>query len=264
MLRSKIIVVKIGGSTLGQNDTTLEDLVTLQKKKVPVVVVHGGGNAVTDWLSKLHISTRFVQGLRVTDEDTLKVVTAVLAGLINKELVSEICRRGGKAVGISGADGAIVTGKNRNRELGLTAEELTVNSRLLKVLLNNGYMPVIAPVCINAQAGDRDDNNLLNVNGDTIAAEIAAALDARKLIFLTDVPGIYDDSRQVITHIDVGKARNMIESGTASGGMVAKLEAGVIAARKVSLTRIIDGRVGHALIDEIEGKGKGTTIVNHK
>ncbi|MDD5397495.1 MAG: acetylglutamate kinase [Dehalococcoidia bacterium] len=264
MFRSKIIVVKIGGSTLGQNDTTLEDLVTLQKKRVPVVVVHGGGNAVTDWLGKLHISTRFVQGLRVTDEDTLMVVTAVLAGLINKELVSEITRRGGKAVGISGADGAIVVGKNRSRELGLTAEELTVNSRLLKVLLNNGYMPVIAPVCINALAGDRDDNNLLNVNGDTIAAEIAAALDAGKLIFLTDVPGIYDDSRQVITHIDVGKARNMIENGTASGGMVAKLEAGVIAARKVSLTRIIDGRVEHALIDEIEGKGKGTTIVNHK
>jgi acetylglutamate kinase len=125
-------------------------------------------------------------------------------------------------------------------------------------------MPVIAPVCINAQPGDREDNNLLNVNGDTIAAEIAAALDARKLIFLTDVPGIYDDSRQVITHIDVGKARNMIDRGTASGGMVAKLEAGMIAARKVSLTRIIDGRVGHALIDEIEGKGKGTTIVNQK
>jgi len=264
MFRSKIIVVKIGGSTLGQNDTTLEDLVNLQKKKVPVVVVHGGGNAVTDWLSRLHISTRFVQGLRVTDEDTLKVVTAVLAGLINKELVSEISRRGGKAVGISGADGAIVMGTNKNRELGLTAEELTVNSHLLKALLNAGYMPVIAPVCINARAGDRDDNNLLNVNGDTIAAEIAAAMDARKLIFLTDVPGIYDDSRQVITHIDVGRARNMIESGTASGGMVAKLEAGVIAARKVSLTRIIDGRIAHALIDEIEGKGKGTTIVNQQ
>ncbi len=263
MLRSKIIVVKIGGSTLGQHDTTLEDLVTLQKKKVPVVVIHGGGNAVTDWLSRLHISTRFVQGLRVTDEDTLKVVTAVLAGLINKELVSEISRKGGRAVGLSGADGAIVMGKNKNRELGLTAEELTVNSHLLKVLLNSGYLPVIAPVCINVRAGDNGDNNLLNVNGDTIAAEIAAALNARKLIFLTDVPGIYDDSRQVITHIDVGRARDMIESGTASGGMVAKLEAGVIAARRVSLTRIIDGRVEHALIDEIEGKGKGTTIVNH-
>ncbi len=263
MLRSKIIVVKIGGSTLGQHDTTLEDLVTLQKKKVPVVVIHGGGNAVTDWLRRLHISTRFVQGLRVTDEDTLKVVTAVLAGLINKELVSEISRKGGRAVGLSGADGAIVMGKNKNRELGLTAEELTVNSHLLKVLLNSGYLPVIAPVCINVRAGDNGDNNLLNVNGDTIAAEIAAALNARKLIFLTDVPGIYDDSRQVITHIDVGRARDMIESGTASGGMVAKLEAGVIAARRVSLTRIIDGRVEHALIDEIEGKGKGTTIVNH-
>jgi acetylglutamate kinase len=262
MLGSKIIVVKIGGSTLGQHDTTLEDLVTLQKKKVPVVVVHGGGNAVTDWLSKLHIPTRFVHGLRVTDEDTLKVVTAVLAGMINKELVSEICRLGGKAVGISGVDGATVLGKNNNRELGLTAEELMVDDRLLRVLLNSGYMPVIAPVCINAVLKGNEDTNLLNVNGDTIAAQIAATLKARKLIFLTDVPGIYDESKQVVPHIDISKARDMIESGTASGGMIAKLEASMIAAHKVSLTRIIDGRVSHALFDEIEGKGKGTTIVN--
>jgi acetylglutamate kinase len=262
MLGSKIIVVKIGGSTLGQHDTTLEDLVTLQKKRVPVVVVHGGGNAVTDWLSKLHISTRFVHGLRVTDEDTLKVVTAVLAGLINKELVSEICRLGGKAVGISGVDGAIALGKNNNRELGFTAEELTVNAHLLRVLLNGGYMPVVAPVCLNSAPKGNEDTNLLNVNGDTIAAQIAAALKARKLIFLTDVPGIYDESKQVVPHIDVSKARTMIESGAASGGMIAKLEAGMIAARKVSLTRIIDGRVSHALFDEIAGKGKGTTIVN--
>ena len=262
MLGSKIIVVKIGGSTLGQHDTTLEDMVTLQKKRVPVVVVHGGGNAVTDWLTRLHISTHFVHGLRVTDEDTLKVVTAVLAGMINKELVSEICRLGGKAVGISGVDGAMALGKNNNRELGLTAEEVTVNDRLLRVLLNSGYMPVVAPVCMNITLKGNEDTNLLNVNGDTIAAQIAAALKARKLIFLTDVPGIYDESKQVVSHIDVSKARDMIESGTASGGMIAKLEAGMIAAHKVSLTRIIDGRVSHALLDEIEGKGKGTTIVN--
>jgi len=262
MLGSKIVVVKIGGSTLGQHDTTLEDLVTLQKKRVPVVVVHGGGNAVTDWLTRLHISTHFVHGLRVTDEDTLKVVTAVLAGMINKELVSEICRLGGRAVGISGVDGAMALGKNNNRELGLTAEEVTVNERLLRVLLNSGYMPVVAPVCMNITLKGNEDTNLLNVNGDTIAAQIAAALKARKLIFLTDVPGIYDESKQVVSHIDVSKARDMIESGTASGGMIAKLEAGMIAAHKVSLTRIIDGRVSHALIDEIEGKGKGTTIVN--
>jgi len=262
MLGSKIVVVKIGGSTLGQHDTTLEDLVTLQKKRVPVVVVHGGGNAVTDWLTRLHISTHFVHGLRVTDEDTLKVVTAVLAGMINKELVSEICRLGGRAVGISGVDGAMALGKNNNRELGLTAEEVTVNERLLRVLLNSGYMPVVAPVCMNITLKGNEDTNLLNVNGDTMAAQIAAALKARKLIFLTDVPGIYDESKQVVSHIDVSKARDMIESGTASGGMIAKLEAGMIAAHKVSLTRIIDGRVSHALIDEIEGKGKGTTIVN--
>ena len=120
----------------------------------------------------------------------------------------------------------------------------------------------LAPVCMNITLKGNEDTNLLNVNGDTIAAQIAAALKARKLIFLTDVPGIYDESKQVVSHIDVSKARDMIESGTASGGMIAKLEAGMIAAHKVSLTRIIDGRVSHALLDEIEGKGKGTTIVN--
>jgi len=262
MYKSKIIVVKIGGSTLGQNDTTFEDLVILQKKKVPVVVIHGGGNRVTDWLGKLNISTRFVHGLRVTDEDTLKVVTAVLAGMVNKELVSEINRLGGRAIGLSGADGAIVLGKNVNPELGLTAEQLTVDTRLLKLLLNYGYIPVVAPICMNANLNGREETNLLNVNGDTIAAEIAAALNARKLIFLTDVPGIYDGSKQVIAHIDPDTAKSMINSGTASGGMVAKLEAGIIAAKRVSLTRITDGRVPHALIDEIEGKGKGTTIVD--
>jgi len=262
MLRSKIIVVKIGGSTLGQHDTTLQDLVTLQKKKVPVVVVHGGGNAVSDWLAKLNIPTRFVQGLRVTDAITLKVVTAVLAGMINKELTAQINRLGGKAIGISGVDGFMVTGKNKSRELGLTAEELTVDPHLLRVLLNSGYMPVIAPLCMNCAYDDKEETDLLNVNGDTIAAQIAASLGASKLIFLTDVPGIYDESKEVVPHIDTGAARSMIESGTASGGMIAKLEASLIASQKVALTRIIDGRLEHALLDEIEGKGTGTTIVN--
>lgn len=262
MFGTKIIVVKIGGSTLGRNDTTLQDLVDLQKKRVPLVVVHGGGNLVTDWLGKLHISTRFIRGLRVTDIDTLKVVTAVLAGVVNKELVSEICRLGGRAVGMCGVDGAVVLGKNREPELGLTADEVSVNTRLLTVLLNGGFMPVIAPLCLNGQQDGKEESNLLNVNGDTIAAAIAAALKAKKLIFLTDVPGIYDDSKQVISQIDAGAARSMIERGTATDGMVAKLEASLIAANRVALTRIIDGRVTHALLDEIEGKGRGTTIVN--
>lgn len=262
MLGSKIVVVKIGGSTLGQHDTTLEDLVALQKRKFPIVVVHGGGSAVTDWLTRLNIRTRFVQGLRVTDPDTLKVVTAVLAGLVNKELVSEINRLGGRAVGLSGVDGSIAKGKNKSRELGLTAEELTIDAHLLRVLLNSGYMPVVAPVCMNCAPTGHEESNMLNVNGDTIAAQIAAALQARKLIFLTDVPGIFDNSKQVVSQMDAGTAKTMIEDGTATGGMIAKLEASLIASQKVSLTRIIDGRIDHALLDEIEGRGNGTTIVN--
>jgi len=262
MLGSKIVVVKIGGSTLGQHDTTLEDLVALQKRKFPIVVVHGGGNAVTDWLTRLNIPTRFTQGLRVTDLNTLKVVTAVLAGLVNKELVSEINRLGGKAIGLSGVDGSIAQGKMKSRELGLTAGELTIDSHLLRILLNSGYMPVVAPVCMNCALTGHEESNMLNVNGDTIAAQIAAALQARKLIFLTDVPGIFDNSKQVVSHIDADTAKSMIENGTATGGMIAKLEASLIASQKVSLTRIIDGRIDHALLDEIEGRGNGTTIVN--
>ncbi len=262
MFGSKIIVVKIGGSTLGQHDTTLDDLVSLQKRRVSIVVVHGGGDAVTDWLNRLNIPTNFIQGLRVTDSETLKVVIAVLAGLVNKELVSEINKRGGRAIGLSGVDGAIIAGKNKNPGLGLTAEELTVDVKLLRILLNVGYMPVIAPICLNSDSSGNAKSDILNVNGDTIAAQIAAALKATKLIFLTDVPGIYDNSKNIIPHVDSITARSIIESGTASGGMVAKLEAGLIASQKVALTRIVDGRVDHALLDEIEGKGKGTTIVN--
>lgn len=256
----KPIVIKIGGSTLGSHDTTLEDLVSLQKAGVPAVVVHGGAKEVTDWLTRLNISTTFVNGLRVTDLETLKVVTAVLGGLVNKELVSGIWRLGGKAVGLSGADGNLIQAKNKTPELGYTGEELMVDVSLLRTLLKEGYMPVIAPVCLGLYQKGNKETNLINVNGDTAAAEIAAVLGAEKLIFLTDVPGIYDSSRKLIAKLSCEAARELIKSGTASGGMVAKVEACLMALPRVSLTRIIDGTAPHALLNEIEGKGAGTTI----
>ena len=256
----KPLAIKIGGSTLGHSDTTIEDLVTLQKRGVPMVVVHGGAQAVTDWLSRLGISTSFIRGLRVTDLESLKVVTAVLAGLVNKDLVSDIWRLGGKAIGLSGADGGLLKAKNRTPELGYTGEELEVDVALLEMLLEAGYIPVIAPISLGVSEKLTKDTNLLNVNGDTAAGEIAAALDAEKLIFLTDVPGLYDSSTKLIHKLTPGEAKELVASGVASGGMATKIEACLIALTKVQTTRIIDGRVPHALLGEIEGKGDGTTI----
>jgi acetylglutamate kinase len=256
----KPVAVKIGGSTLGSSDTTIEDLVTLQKRNIPLVVIHGGGNAVSSWLDKFGIETSFVRGLRVTDLETLKVVTAVLAGLVNKELVSSIWRSGGKAVGISGVDGGLIQARNKRPELGYTGEEVKVNVAIIEVLIKGGYLPVIAPVSLGLVEGSDSETNLLNVNGDTAAGEIAAALKAEKLIFLTDVPGLYDNNKKLIQALNPQDAREMIDLGVAKGGMVAKLEACLTAMTKVPVTRIIDGRVPHALLNEFEGKGGGTTI----
>ncbi len=256
----KPLVIKIGGSTLGNCDTTLKDLVTLQKRGMPLVVVHGGGNAVSEWLGRLGIDTSFVRGLRVTDLESLKVVTAVLAGLVNKELVSAIWRLGGKAVGISGVDGGLIFAKNKTPELGYTGEELKVNVAIIEALLGAGYTPVIAPVSLGLLEGPDMDTNILNVNGDTAAGEIAAALKADKLIFLTDVTGLYDGHKKLIHELSPGDARELVISGVASGGMVAKIEACLMALTKVPKARIIDGRVSHALLNEVEGKGDGTTI----
>ncbi|HIE17936.1 MAG TPA: acetylglutamate kinase [Dehalococcoidia bacterium] len=254
------LTIKIGGSTLGHKDTTIEDLVTLQKKGVPLVVVHGGANTVTSWLRRLDIPTSFIRGLRITDLQTLEVVTAVLAGLVNKELVSAIWKLGGKAIGLSGADGGLIVARNKTPELGYTGEELEVDAALLRSLLREGYMPVVAPVSLGSLERADTKTNLLNVNGDTVAGEIAAALRAEKLIFLTDVPGLYDSSGNLIRKLAPSEAEALLTSGVASGGMAAKIEACLIALTTVPVTRIIDGRVPHALINEVEGRDNGTTI----
>ena len=256
----KPIIVKLGGSTLGNHDTTIEDLVTLQKVGIPIVVVHGGAKTVTDWLGRLGISTQFVRGLRITDLETLKVVTAVLTGLVNKELVSAIWHLGGKAAGFSGVDGNLIQAKNKTPELGYTGEDLKVDATLLQILLKEGYIPVLAPISLGLFDDSNGETNLINVNGDTAAAEIAAALNAEKLIFLTDVPGLYNSSNKLIPRLSPDDAKELINSGVASGGMAAKIEACLNALTKVSITRIIDGRNPHVLCDEINGKVEGTTI----
>jgi acetylglutamate kinase len=259
----KPIVVKIGGSTLGSHDTTLEDLVELQKQGKSLVVVHGGAKVTSDWLNRLGIPTSFVNGLRVTDAETLKVVVAVLGGLVNKELVMAIQALGGKTVGLSGCDGNLLWASIKSPELGYVGEIVAVDTAPLKLLLDAGYMPVVAPISFGSVKGKV---TLLNVNGDTAAGEIAAALAADKLIFLTDVDGIYDGARKVIPRLNLAEAEDMLASGVASGGMIPKIKASLRALTTSKIVRIIDGRISHALLQNIAGKVRqtksgGTTIV---
>ena len=244
----KPIVVKIGGSTLGNHDTTLEDLVELQKQGVPLVVVHGGAQVVSDWLARLGISTSFTNGLRITDAETLKVVAGVLGGLVNKELVVAIQALKGKAVGLSGADGNLLWATIKSPELGYVGEIVKVNPGLLRVLLDEGYMPVVAPISFGLV---NDSLTLLNVNGDAAAGEIAAALSADRLIFLTDVDGIYNDSGKMLSEINVADAKKILAAGIASGGMIPKIEACLKALTTVPIARIINGKTPHALLKVI-------------
>ena len=259
-----IIVVKIGGSTLGNHDTTLEDLVELQKQGKSLVVVHGGAKVTSAWLARLGIPTSFVNGLRVTDAETLKVVAAALGGLVNKELVVTIQALGGKAVSLSGCDGNLLWASIKSPELGYVGEIIAVDPTPLKLLLDAGYMPLVAPVSFGLVEGQ---TMLLNVNGDTAAGEIAAALAAEKLVFLTDVDGIHDGSGKAIPMLNLAEAKNMLVSGVASGGMVPKIEASLRALTTTQVVRIVDGKISHALLYEITGqarqaKSRGTTIVS--
>ena len=255
----KVIVVKIGGATLGSHDTTIEDIVELQQQGKSLVVVHGGGKIITDWLEKRGISTRFVNGERVTDEATLEVVVSVLVGVVNKEIVADINSRGGMAIGISGVDGALIQGRIKDVELGYVGEVVKVNPAPLEALLKAGYIPVVAPVSLNAGKPGKAPK-VLNINADAVAGEIAAAIGAERLIFLTDVVGICDQSGNLLPHLSPGEAEALLASGVASGGMIPKIKACLRALSGTSTTCIIDGRQPHALLDEIEGKGGGTKI----
>jgi acetylglutamate kinase len=257
---SKTIVIKIGGSTLGQNDTTLEDLVTLQKRGISMVVIHGGGKIITEWLTKQGATTKFVQGERVTDKVGLEVATAVLCGVVNKQLVADLNLSGGCAVGISGADGSLLEGKIRNPEQGFVGQLVKVNVEIINTLLQAGYIPVISSLCLNSFNQEADSPSLLNVNADTAAGEIAVALGADALIFLTDIAGICDKSGRVMSKVSSKEAEDYITSGVASGGMIPKIRAGIRALSCVLETRIIDGRQSHALLNELEKKHSGTTI----
>ncbi|MBC8477231.1 MAG: acetylglutamate kinase [Dehalococcoidia bacterium] len=260
MERNQVILVKIGGVALGSNDTTIEDIVHLQQQGEQLVVVHGGGKLITEWL-KLHgVATRFVGGQRVTDKDSLAVAVAVLAGLVNKEIVAAVNQLGGRAIGMSGVDGALTRCRIEDEKLGYVGRVVEVNTELLDTLLKAGYVPVISPLGIYAFDRPDDAPQVLNINGDIFASEIAAAIGAKQLVFLTDVPGICDRSGNLLSRLSVGEAEELVTSGVASGGMIPKIQGCIRAVDIAATTCIIDGRQPHALRQQTEGRGGGTTI----
>jgi acetylglutamate kinase len=255
------IVVKIGGSSIAEAKANiLEDIVLLRYVGINPVVVHGGGPEITAWQERMGIESNFVDGLRVTDEKSIEVVKMVLTGKVNPELVAALNGLGGQAVGMSGEDGPCILVKPANGaggvDLGLVGEVAQVNPEPIRALLDRSYIPVVASLGLGY------DGKSYNVNADTVAAELAVALGARKLILLTDVEGIKDKDGKLITEIRAHDVGDKIDDGTVTGGMIPKVKAAVRALAGVEKAHIIDGRVPHALLLELlTAEGIGTMIV---
>jgi acetylglutamate kinase len=250
------VVVKVGGSTLGSHDTALEDVAALHASGRPVILVHGGGNAATEWLKVHGVATEFVNGLRVTGRDAIDVVAAVFAGLVNKQLVAQLLALGVRAAGVSGVDGALLPTSKQDERLGFVGRIESVEPALLRTLLDAGFLPVVAPLAFWQESRGQ----LMNVNADTVAGEIASAVEAEALVFLTDVPGVKDQSGGLLRSLDPDGARDLIASGAAVGGMIPKIEASLLAAAAGVPCWIVDGRDAHALKACLEGRRAGTMI----
>ena len=256
MKKQKTIVIKIGGSTLGSNDTALLDIAAIQKGGLTPIIVHGGGATISKWMNDLGTMPRFVNGMRVTDQPTLEVVIAVLAGLVNKNLVVSLSKLGVKAVGISGVDGELFSSKMISPELGMVGEIVEVKTDIVQMLHEKGYIPVIAPLGTDVTNGKA----LLNLNADVAAGKLAEVLMADQLLILTDVPGVMDNSQRRIPRLTSGQAKAILANGVASGGMIPKIEACLMALKNVTITRIVDGREANVLLRSLDGEDLGTRI----
>jgi acetylglutamate kinase len=218
---SEILVVKLGGTTIAEQSQVLEEVATVARQR-PVVLVHGGGKRITEWLERLGVPSRFEGGLRVTDPAALEVAAAVLRGVVNSELVSGLRSLGVDAVGLSGVDGGLLISE-RIPELGLVARVVGLRRDLLDAILVGGQVPVVAPLA-------RDEDGIVcNVNADDAAAGIAAGLGARQLVLMTDVDGVRDAEGRRLDTLTVGEAEALIESGVINGGMVPKIRAALAA-----------------------------------
>jgi len=245
------IVIKIGGSTLGSGDTTFRDIATMAAEGDVPVVVHGGGSEASRWLDAMSIPSRFENGLRVTDERVLPVVVAVFAGLVNKRIVAAINAAGARAVGLSGADGRLLECRLSEPGLGFVGEPVAVHPESIIALRGAGIVPVISS--IGFVPGDATDQ-LVNVNADTVAGNIAAAVHARELVFLTDVEGVRDADGNPIARLTAAEANDLIQRGVVAGGMIPKVEACLHALSLGVPVRIIDGRLPGSLRNR-EGAG---------
>ena len=255
-----VIVVKVGGSTLGEGDSTTPDLVELWRSGLHPVVVHGGGKVISDWVRKQGIHPTFVRGLRKTDRATLEIAIAVLCGLVNTELVAEIAACGGKAVGISGVSGGLFQADLLDPELGLVGNIKSVDTSFVQQAVDSGFVPVVSPCALNINPSGPEDA-VLNINADTAAGHLARALECERLVFQTDVEGVLDATRRLIPRMTRRQARDLIDSGVASGGMIPKIEACAEALETVGSGHIIDGRVAGALMRCVGGEDLGTRII---
>lgn len=248
---SRPLVIKIGGSTLGDADTTFRDVAELAKRGDIPVVVHGGGAEASRWLESMQIPSRFERGLRVTDERVLPVVVAVFAGLVNKRIVAAINGNRATAVGFCGADGRVLECRIADPALGFVGDPVKVNTATITALRDAGIIPVIGPIgCVPGDGADQ----LVNINADTVAGNIAAALQARQLVFLTDIDGVRGSDGSVIPALASARARELIADGTISGGMIPKVEACLHAAGLGVPVQIVDGRSSGMLL-ATEGAG---------
>ena len=256
----KIVVIKYGGNAMVSEhlkDSVIRDIVLLQLIGVKVVLVHGGGPEITDMLGKIGKESKFVNGLRVTDQETVDVALMVLAGKINKSLVNLIELKGGNAIGLSGLDGHMIEAKVKNPELGFVGDITKVNIKPILDVIDKGYIPVVSTV------GCDNEGHVYNINADTAAARLAGALGAESLIAMTDIAGILkdkDDPDTLISSIRIGDLPELVSSGVIQGGMVPKAECCRNAIEwGVNRVFIIDGRVPHAiLIEMLTNEGIGT------
>ena len=259
----KILVVKYGGNAMVNEElkkAVMGDIVLLRLIGVKVVLVHGGGPEISDTLSALGKKSEFIDGLRVTDAETVDVVQMVLAGKVNKSLVSLIGSLGGKAMGLSGMDGQMLIARQRDAVHGFVGEITEVNTAPITDLLEKGYIPVISPLATDAEG------NSYNVNADTAAARIAGALGAESLVTMTDIAGLLydkDDPSTLIHAVNASEAPELVREGVISGGMIPKVDCCIDAIRRgVKKVFIIDGRIPHAiLIEVLTDEGIGTMFV---
>ena len=259
----EIVVVKYGGNAMINDQLrqqVMEDIVLLQLIGVKVVLVHGGGPEISDLMDKLGKKPEFVDGLRVTDKETVDIVQMVLAGKVNKTLVNLLEVKGGRAVGLSGLDGRLIECEMKDEKLGYVGSVTKINIAPVTDLLEKGYIPVVSTI------GCDKDGNTYNINGDTAAAYIAGALEAKRLLMLTDIAGVLmdkDDPDSLIRELSVVQAKDLFDKGVISGGMIPKVDCCITALKRgVRKAIIMDGRVPHSILMELlTDEGAGTMFV---